>query len=262
MTLDQPTIAQLAAHLDSAAMERRAVTKITDDYPDMDWEDAYAVQYAMRECKAARGIGVAGLKMGLTSRAKMKQMEVDVPCFGFLTDDRAYGDGAEIPIAEFIHPRVEAEIALVTHSDLHGPGCHIGDVLRATDFLLPAVEIIDSRYENFRFDLKSVIADNTSAAAFVAGGRSVGAEDVDLRSIGLVLEKNGEIVEVGAGAAVLGHPASSVAMLANMLADRDEHIPAGTFIMTGGITAAVAVEAGDNINVRYQALGSLGMRFV
>lgn len=262
MTLDQATIERLAAQLDAAAVERRAVTKITDDHPDMDWEDAYAVQYGMRACKAARGVGIAGLKMGLTSRAKMKQMEVDVPVYGFLTDDRVYPDGAEIPIADFIHPRIEAEIALVTKRVLQGPGCHIGDVLRATDFVLPAVEIIDSRYENFRFDLKSVIADNTSAAAFVTGGRSAGPENVDLRTVGVVLEKNGEVVELGAGAAVLGHPAASVAMLANMLAERDESIPAGTFIMTGGITAAVAVEAGDNINVRYQSLGSLRMRFV
>ena len=150
----------------------------------------------------------------------------------------------------------------MTNRTLKGPGCHIGSVLAAIDFVMPAIEIIDSRYENFRFDLKSVIADNTSAAGYVTGSYMRRVEELDLPTLGVVLEKNGEIVELGAGAAVLGHPAASVAMLANMLAERGEEIPAGTFIMTGGITAAVAVEKGDNINMRCQDIGSVSMRFV
>jgi len=262
MNLDAATVARLAEHLENAELTRTAVPKVTDDHPDMDWEDAYAVQYAIRARKLERGTRLAGLKMGLTSRAKMKQMGVEQPVFGFLTDYGAFAEGGEIEYDRFIHPRVEAEVAIVTRAPLRGPGCHIGDVLAAADFVLPAVEIIDSRYENFRFDLKSVIADNTSAAGFVTGGRARPAAEVDLRTLGVVLEKNGEVVELGAGAAVLGHPAASLAMLANMLAARGEAIPAGTFIMTGGITAAVAVAAGDNLSVRYQGLGSLSMRFV
>lgn len=262
MNLDRASVEKLAEHLESAELERRAVTKITDDHPDMDWDDAYAVQYAIRTRKLERGVKLAGLKMGLTSRAKMKQMGVEQPVYGFLCDYGAYGDSAEIDTARYIHPRVEAEVAVVTNRTLRGPGCHLGAVLAAIDFVLPAVEIIDSRYENFRFDLKSVVADNTSAAGFVTGGRSRAVDELDLPTMGVVLEKNGTIVEVGAGAAVLGHPAASVAMLANMLAARGEEIPAGTFVMTGGITAAVTVEAGDSIAVRYQDLGSLNMRFV
>jgi 2-oxo-3-hexenedioate decarboxylase len=262
MTLSEEVIAQLAEHVENAELNKKAITKITDDYPDMDWEDAYAIQYAIRKRKQDRGTLIAGLKMGLTSHAKMKQMGVETPVFGFLTDYGSYADGAEIDTSKFIHPRIEGEVAVMTSKTLKGPGCHIGSVLSAIDFVMPAIEIIDSRYENFRFDLKSVIADNTSAAGYVTGSNMKRIEELDLPTLGVVLEKNGEIVELGAGAAVLGHPAASVAMLANMLAERGEEIPAGTFIMTGGITAAVAVEKGDNINMRCQDIGSVSMRFV
>lgn len=262
MNLDPQTIARLAAHLDAAETERREVHKITDDYPDMDWEDAYAIQDALRALKEARGVRVAGLKMGLTSHAKMRQMGVVDPVYGFITDYGAVADGGEIDTQGLIHPKVEAEIAFVTRRPLKGPGCHIGSVLAATDFILPAVEIIDSRYENFRFDLKSVIADNTSSARYVLGGTYRNAEGIDLKNLGVVMEKNGEVVAMASGAAVLGHPAQSVAMLANMLGARGREIPAGTLILTGGVTEAVAVAAGDNVTVRYQHLGSVSMRFV
>ena len=262
MTLSEDVIASLAEHVENAELKRAPITKITDQHPDMDWEDAYAIQYAIRQRKLDRGTRIAGLKMGLTSYAKMKQMGVETPVFGFLTDYGTFADGAEIETDKFIHPRIEGEVAVMTKTSLKGPGCDVEQALAALDFAIPAIEIIDSRYENFKFDLKSVIADNTSAAGFVTGSNSRKVADLDLVSMGVVLEKNGEIVELGAGAAVLGHPAASVAMLANMLAERGEEIPAGTFIMTGGITAAVAVEKGDNINMRCQNLGSVSMRFV
>ncbi|MGO4328605.1 2-oxo-3-hexenedioate decarboxylase [Cupriavidus sp. 2TAF22] len=262
MNLTQDTILQLAEFLENAELTREPVRKITDTHPDMDWDDAYAIQDAIRARKQARGTRIAGLKMGLTSFAKMRQMGVTEPVYGFLTDYGACMDGGAIDTAALIHPKVEAEIAFVLKHPLRGPGCHIGDVLAATDFVLPAVEVIDSRYEQFRFDLKSVIADNTSSARFVTGGTHRGADGLDLKNLGVVLEKNGEVVATAAGAAVLGHPASSVAMLANMLGARGRELPAGTFIMTGGVTEAVAVAAGDSITVRYQHLGTVSMRFV
>ena len=262
MSLDTATISALAERLEQAEHNRAPITKITDEHPDLSWEDAYAIQDAIRASKTQSGVRIAGLKAGLTSQAKMKQMNVEEPVFGFLCDYGAYADGAEIPMDRYIAPRIEAEIALVTNADLSGPGCHLAQVLAATELVMPAVEVLDSRYENFRFDLVSVVADNTSAAGFVTGGRPRRLQEVDLPTLGLVLEKNGQIVEVGAGAAVLGHPAQSVAMLANALARRGEIIPAGTFIMTGGITAAVGVERGDNVSVRFQDLGSVSMRFV
>lgn len=262
MQLDRATIEQLAAHVESAELQARDITKITDDFPHMDWEDAYAIQDEIRQRKEARGNKTVGLKAGLTSFAKMKQMGVDVPCFGFVSDYMARPDGGEIKTSELIHPKVEAEICIVTKAPLRGPGCHVGTVMAAIDFVLPAVEIIDSRYRDFKFDLKSVIADNTSASRFVIGGRARNVEALDLRTLGVVLEKNGQIVAMAAGAAVLGHPAAAVAMMANHLGARGQEIPAGTFIMTGGVTEAIAVAAGDSVNVRFQDLGSVSMRFV
>lgn len=260
-TLEQQHIRELALHLDDAERNARAVSKITDAFPNMDWDDAYAIQDAIRELQQARGVRVAGLKMGLTSRAKMQQMGVTEPIHGFITDYGSIPDGGVVDTAGLIHPKVEAEIAFVTREPLRGPGCHVGTVLAATDFVLPAVEIIDSRYENFRFDLKSVIADNTSSARYVLGGRQLPVQGLDLKTLGVVMERNGEVVATAAAAAVLGNPAQSVAMLANMLAARGREIPAGTMILTGGITEAVGVEAGDNVSVHFQHLGSVSMRF-
>jgi 2-oxo-3-hexenedioate decarboxylase len=261
-TLSHDTIERLAEHLENAELQAHDVTKITDDYPEMDFEDAYNIQWAIRRRKEARGHKIVGMKMGLTSWAKMAQMGVEEPCYGFLADYFSCPDGAVIKTSELIHPKVEAEIAFVTKAALKGPGIHVADVIAATDFVLPAVEVIDSRYRDFKFDIKSVVADNSSSSRFVTGGHSRPLSHMDLRTCGVVMEKNGEIVEMATGAAVLGDPAASVAMLANMLGERGEELPAGTFIMTGGVTAAVAVQAGDNITVRYHDMGTINMRFV
>ena len=262
MSLDKTTIEKLAKHCEDAELNAQEITKITDDYPEMTYEDAYDIQWTARAAKEARGHKIVGMKMGLTSKAKMKQMGVPNPCYGYLADYFAYGDGAEIKIDELIHPKVEAEIAFVLKDDLEGPGCHIGDVLAATDFVMPAVEIIDSRYKDFKFDLKSVIADNSSSSRYVTGGRSRKVEDLDLKTLGVVMEINGEVVQLGAGAAVLGHPATAIAMLANMLSERGEKLKAGEYILSGAITAAVAVNKGDNVTVKFQDLGTLSFKFI
>ena len=262
MNLDKATILKLAEHLENAELKAYDVTKITDDYPQMDWDDAYAIQDEIKRRKEARGNKTVGLKAGLTSRAKMKQMGVEVPVFGFVSDYMSVPDGGEIKTSELIHPKVEAEICFVTKARLAGPGCHVGNVLAAIDFVLPAVEIIDSRYRDFKFDLKSVIADNTSSSRFVIGGYMRDLEGLDLRTLGVILEINGEIVSMAAGAAVLGQPAVAVAMMANELAKRGQDIPAGTFIMTGGVTEALMVKPGDNVTARFQDLGTVSMRFV
>lgn len=260
--LTKEQILALAEHCENAELQAYEITKITDDYPDMTYEDAFDIQWQIRKQKEARGNKIVGMKMGLTSWAKMAQMGVEYPCYGFLADYFSVPEGGDIKTDELIHPKIEAEIAFVTKAPLKGPGVHIGDVLRATDFVVPAVEVIDSRYKDFKFDLKSVIADNSSSCRFITGGTMASPADIDLKNMGVVMEINGEVVATGAGAAVLGHPAASVAMLANMLAERGEEIPAGTFIMTGGITAAVTVNKGDSINIRYQGLGTISARFV
>ncbi len=262
MKLDKQTILGLAEHLENAELQAREVTKITDEHPDMDWDDAYAIQDEIRRRKETRGQRTAGLKCGLTSFAKMKQMGVETPVFGFVSDYMARPDGGEIKTSELIHPKVEAEICIVTKAPLKGPGCHVAAVMAAIDFVVPAVEIIDSRYRDFKFDLKSVVADNTSSSRFVIGGRSRALDGLDLRTLGVVLEINGEARAMAAGAAVMGHPLAAVAMLANHLGARGQEIPAGTFVMTGGVTEAIAVKAGDSVNVRFQDLGNVSMRFV
>ena len=261
MNLDQKTILSLAEHLENAELQVRDVTMITGDYPNMDWDDAYAIQDEIKRRKEGRGNKTVGLKAGLTSFAKMKQMGVETPVFGFVSDYMARPDGGEIKHSELIHPKVEAEICIVTKAPLKGPGCNVAAVMAATDFVIPAVEVIDSRYRDFKFDLKSVVADNTSAARFVIGGQAQRPKSVDLRTVGIVLEKNGVPTALGAGAAVLGHPASAIAMLANHLGQRDQEIPAGALILSGGITEAVAVAPGDNVCLRVQGMGSITLRF-
>jgi 2-oxo-3-hexenedioate decarboxylase len=261
MALETDTILKLAEQLEDAELQAYDVTMITADYPDMDWDDAYAIQDEIRRRKEARGSKITGLKAGLTSFAKMKQMGVETPVFGFMADYMGKPDGGEIKTSELIHPKVEAEICIVTKSDLEGPGCTIAAVMAATDFVLPAVEVIDSRYRDFKFDLKSVIADNTSSSRFVVGGRARGVGELDLRTLGVVLERNGEIVATATAAAVLGNPLAAVAMMANHLTARGQLIPAGTFIMTGGVTEAIRVEAGDHIAAHFHDLGTVSMRF-
>ena len=175
MKLEPDVIDALAGHLEECQLQVRDTLKITDEHPEMDWDDAYAIQAAILARKLARGEKLAGLKCGLTSHAKMKQMGVDTPCFGFVMDSFAVPDGGEARFEDLIHPKVEPEICFVTTKALKGPGCHIASVLAATDFVLPGIEVIDSRYRDFKFDLKSVVADNTSAARFVVGGMAVPA---------------------------------------------------------------------------------------
>lgn len=261
MALNAATIAALAERLERCQLEAKDTVKITDEHPDLDWGDAYAIQDAIFERKRARGARLVGLKCGLTSHAKMKQMGVTEPVFGFLVDEFVATDGGTVDTRRLIHPKVEPEIAFVLKRELRGPGCHIGHVLAATDFVLAAIEVIDSRYRDFKFDLKSVIADNTSAARFVVGGRALVPGAADLRTLGCVLEKNGRVVALGAGAAVLGHPAAAVAMLANHLGRRGQSVPAGALILSGGLTEAVTVEPGDHVCLRIQHLGSVSLRF-
>lgn len=259
--LRQQAVAAFAERLEEAQLNGQAINKITNDRPDLDWQDAYDIQWAIRQRKLDRGSRVVGLKMGLTSWARMRQMGVETPIYGFLVDEFSVPDGGLVDAGKLIHPRVEAEIAVVTKRELRGPGCQVAQVAAAIDSVLPAIEVIDSRYEDFRFDLPSLIADNSSAARFTVGGSARRLQDLDLKTLGVVLEKNGQVVETGAGAAVLGHPLTSVAMLANLLNERNAAIPAGTFILTGTVTAAVAVRAGDAVRARHQGLGAVSLRF-
>ena len=260
-SLTQEQIIRFSERVEGAQRRAYDIPKLTNEYSEMTVEDGYAVQDALRARFIEQGERLIGWKAGLTSKAKMVQMGVDKPSIGFLTDAMSRPENTAISTHDLVHPRVECEVAFVTKTDLSGPACTRADVLVATDFVIPAIEIIDSRYENFKFDLPSVIADNSSSARFVAGGRPRYVEDIEVDGIGVAMELNGEIVEMGSSAAVMGHPADAVAMVVNILHDMGETLPAGSFVMSGGITAAVAVKPGDNVIARYQDLGSVSLRF-
>jgi 2-oxo-3-hexenedioate decarboxylase len=262
LTLGRDDIARLCDRVEGAQKGAYAIPKLTDDYPGMTIGDGYAVQLELRRRFLAAGHRQVGWKAGLTSKAKMIQMGVNVPSIGFLTDRMARPESSAIKASDLVHPRVECEVAFVMKKTLKGPNCTRQDVLDATDYVLPAVEIIDSRFSGFKFDLESVVADNGSSARFVGGGRARYPADIDLRTLGVVMEKNGEIVTLGASAAVLGHPAEAIAMLVNILAELGEELPAGSFVMSGGITEAIPVKQGDSIVARFQELGSVSMRFI
>jgi 2-oxo-3-hexenedioate decarboxylase len=255
-------ISEFAQQLEYAMLKRAAITKITDTEPHLTIADAYEIQWALRARRIAAGSKVTGLKMGLTSHAKMRQMGVTTPFYGFLLDEFALASDSELAVDALIHPRIEPEIALVTKSELQGPGCTLANALAAIDFAMPAIEVIDSRYKDFKFDLTSVVADNGSSARYVVGSSARRIDELDLRTLGVVVEKNGVGVAFGAGAAVLGQPALSLAMLANLLATREQTIPAGTFVMTGGLTEAITATAGDHFVARFQSLGQASIRFV
>ena len=261
-TLSQEDIIRLCERVEGAQLRAYAIPKLTDEYPDMTMDDGYAVQTELRRRFIEQGHKLVGWKAGLTSKAKMKQMGVEVPSIGFLTDRMAVPEGGQISVSALVHPRVECEIAFMTKTTLEGPHCTAEQVLAATDYVIPAIEIIDSRFQKFSFDLQSVIADNGSSARFVGGGRPRYADELDLRTLGVVLEKNGEIVEMGAGAAVMNNPAEAVAMLVNILHGMGECLPAGSFVMSGGITAAIPVSPGDFVCARFQELGSVAVSFV
>ena len=257
MNLDQATIARLAEHLENCELEARDTPKITDEYPDMDFEDAYAIQDVIRARKIARGHKIVGLKAGLTSHAKMKQMGVTEPVFGFMADYYTVPEGGEVKVSELIHPKVEPEIAFVTRRPLKGPGCHIGAVLAATDFVLPGIEVIDSRYRDFKFDLGDVIADNSSSSGFVIGPPS--APGTDIANLGIVLTVDGRVAETGSSAAILGHPLRALVAAARMVAQAGEELRPGDIVLAGAATAAVPVAPGQRIELQVQTLGTVAL---
>jgi 2-oxo-3-hexenedioate decarboxylase len=261
VSLDANTISALADRVQHAQDHVHTLTKLTDEHPAMTVDDGYAVQEELLRRWLARGDRLVGRKAGLTSKAKMQQMEVNVPGFGMLMASYARPENGTIEMDSLLHPKIEAEIAFVTKAELRGT-VTVEQVIAATDYVIPAVEVIDSRYENFKFDLPSVIADNSSSARYVSGGRPLDPKAVDLRTIGVVIEKNGEIQALGASAAVLNHPANAIVMLVQHLADRGQSLPAGSFVMTGGITEAIPVSRGDNVIARFQDMGSISFRFV
>ncbi|MCW2758784.1 MAG: 4-oxalocrotonate decarboxylase [Nocardioidaceae bacterium] len=238
--------------LTAARLERRAVPQLSDSFPDLDLARAYEIQ---REQREGRG-DVIGWKLGVTSRAKQVQVGVDSPIRGFLATDHVLDYGEPLVVAEHINPRCEPEIAFVMGADLAGAHVTTTEVLAATAGVAAGIEVLDSRYTDYRFTMPDVVADNSSAGRYVIGS-PVPVIGIDLRLVGVVMEQNGEVVATASGAASLGHPASAVAWLVRSLAADGEGLRKGDVIISGGLTAATPVVAGDTIVVSIDRIGSV-----
>lgn len=268
MAISDADVRQLAGALDRAERDRTQISQFSLLHPEMTIEDAYAVQRAWTAMKIASGRTAIGHKIGLTSRAMQRSSNITEPDYGLLLDDMLFVDGQDIPIDRFIVPRVEVELAFRLKKRLAGPGVTIFDVLDATDYIVPAIEIIDARIEQVDPDsgvtrkVFDTISDNAANGGLVLGGRPVRPLDVDLRWVSALLFRNGVIEDSGVAAAVLGHPALGPAWLANKLAPYGETLEAGEIILGGSFTAPVHARAGDTFHVDYGPLGSVGVRFL
>jgi 2-keto-4-pentenoate hydratase len=247
----------LAAILQGAQVSRRPVPPLTETYDGLTLDDAYAIQVIGVRGRLAAGAVIAGYKVGLTSEAMRQQFGVRDPDFGHLLSDMEYAADAPVPVAAFCQPRAEPEIALVLGRSLTGPRVSVSEVVAATAYAVPAIEIIDSRIAGWRISLLDTVADNASSGGFVVGQSPVSLEAVDLSLTGCVLRHNGRIAATGAGAAVLGSPLHAAAWLAGELIGRGAQLDAGHVILTGSITASVPVAAGDAVTASFDHLGSV-----
>jgi 2-oxo-hept-3-ene-1,7-dioate hydratase len=266
--LDSTTHKALASELDEAQRSRIQLRQFTQRYPDMSIDDSYAIQREWIALQRTQGRSVIGHKIGLTSRAMQLASQITEPDYGTLLDSMLLCDGSEVRADQFIVPRFEVEFAFILAKPLRGPNVTLFDVLNATDYVVPALELIDARIEiqdretKVPRQVRDTIADNAANAAIVMGGRPMKPNDVDWRWAGALLFKNGTIEETGLGAGVLGHPANGVAWLARKLAAFDDGLAAGEIVLGGSFTRPVACAAGDTFHADYGALGSISVRFV
>ena len=238
--------------LTEARTQRRAIPQLSDRFPSLDLSSAYDVQRLQR-----RGRGdLIGWKLGVTSRAKQAQVGVDSPIYGFLATDHVLDLGEPLMVSEHINPRCEPEIAFVMGADLSGAHVTATEVLAATGGVAAGIEVLDSRYTDYKFTMPDVVADNASAGRYVIGS-PVPVAGIDLRLVGVVLEQNGEVIATASGAASLGHPAAAVAWLVRALDAHGEGLRRGDVILSGGLTAATPVSAGDSVVVTIDRIGSV-----
>ena len=266
--LNSVAVRQCAEALDQAERTRTQIGQLSLRYPDMTIADAYAIQQAWVETKLARGRRVIGHKIGLTSRAMQMASQIDEPDYGVLLDDMLWADGGDIQRERLIRPRVEVELAFILQRRLAGPEVSLLDVLEATRYVVPALEIIDARSEQLDAAtlrprrVVDTIGDNAANAGVILGGRPVRVDDFDLRWLGALLMRNGVIEETGLAAGVLNHPANGVAWLCRRLAAVDTGLEAGQILLSGSFTRPVAAQAGDTFYADFGALGGVGCHFV
>jgi 2-oxo-hept-3-ene-1,7-dioate hydratase len=259
--LDQTVIEQIADELVAAGRDRKPVPLLTARYPDMTVEDSYAVQGVWRRRNEEAGRALVGRKIGLTSRAMQLATGITEPDYGAIFDDMVLESGCSVAWDQYTHPRVEVELAFVLKEGLKGPRCNIFDVLNATEYVVPALEILDSRIEMEGRTIVDTISDNAAMGAMVIGGNPVKPDAVDLRWISAILYKNQVVEETGVAAGVLGHPANGVHWLANKIAAHGDSMQAGDIILAGSFTRPMWVSKGDTVFADYGPLGAVTCHF-
>lgn len=266
--LPHDTLVSLARELYDARKTRTPVRHFSSRYPGMTIEDGYAIQREWVKLELDDGRSIKGRKIGLTSRAMQQASQITEPDYAPLMDDMFFAQGSDIPFERFIAPRVEVELAFILGKPLKGPGITLFDVLAATEYVTPALEIIDARIEQFDRETRvmrkvfDTISDFAANAGIVLGGRPVRPDAVDLRWVGALLHKNGVIEETGLAAGVLNHPATGAAWLANKIAPYGEQLNAGDVVLAGSFTRPTSAVAGDSFHADYGPLGSVAFRFV
>lgn len=259
--MDADSVEKAASVLLYAYASRTPVPPLTDAHPDLSVGDAYAIQAAQVAEWTSAGAVVKGHKVGLTSAAMQRQLGVDQPDFGVLLDTMFLAEGVTAGIGRFLQPRAEPEIAFVLGRPLRGPGVTVAEALAAVDFVLPALEIIDSRIADWKITLADTVADNASSGAVILGSRPVRAETLDLSLVGCLLHRNGRQEGFGAGGAVLGSPVNALVWLANTLGARGAGLEAGHVILPGSVCAAIPFRPGDTVSATFDRIGSVSLTF-
>lgn len=257
MNLDPMTIAEAAKLLRDAQASGQPIAPLRETFPGLDADAAYAIQKCNTDLKLKAGARVIGAKIGLTSPAVQKQLGVDTPDYGVLFDDMGYVEGLPIPLANLQQPKVEAEVAFVLSRDLDLPNPTIVDVIGAIDYALPALEIVGSRIANWNIRLVDTVADNASSSAWVVGASPKKLGELDLRACAMTLDRDGEVVSTGTGAACLGHPLNAVLWLARTMARVGAPLKAGQLVLSGALGPMVPVEAGKTYTAHIDGLGSV-----
>lgn len=261
MVLNEKTLSDVAQKLITSAKDLKPIDPLTRTYPEMTIEEAYRIQLRVVESRLAEGRKVVGKKIGLTSPAMQQMFDVNEPDYGHLLDDMLVGEREGLAISRLLQPRIEGEIAFILERDLTGPSITALDVIRATAGVVAALEIIDSRIRDWEIRIQDTVADNASAGAFVLGSKMTSLAGLDLRYVGFVMTKNGQLASTGAGAAVLGNPAESVAWLANKMSEYGISLKAGEIVLSGTAGSAVPVQAGDSVHLVVDRLGDVGCFF-
>ena len=255
---DRKNCADILMH---AQKERKQAVQLSTTFPGIAIEDSYAISTEVANRKIAAGAKLIGHKVGLTSKAMQRSSMIDEPDFAFILDDQMIADGAKVKHADYCKPRVEVELAFVMGKRLMGPGVGLTDVLRATEYVVPAIEIVDARLQDQR-KIFDTVADNGAAAGIALGGRPVGPLDIDLRWVGGIMYRNSEIEETGLAAGVLGHPALGVAWLANKLGNMGTALEPGHLVLAGSFTRVVFAQKGNTLHADFGTLGGIAIQFI